>query len=829
MNRSYSRIFIAAACLAVSAGAAQAQRGGPGGMPGGGPQGNVGGTVVDSTSGEPLRGATVSLWNRADSTLVTGAIAERDGSFAINGLLPGDYYVKVSYVGRRPRVIGGVTVGAGSGRVDLGPVRLVPDAQLQDEVTVTAEREFMTVGIDRTIYKTDDLTVSAGGNATDVLGNIPQIEVDADGKVSLRGNQNVAVQLNGRPMVLRGDALTSFLRGLPASAIERVEVVTNPSAKYDPEGMGGIINIVLDQQSSRGLSGGVNASGSTNRNYTAGLNLAYGDGPWNIFGSYSFNYFDRLATGNRYRRSSVPGWAPEIRQTSEGDGSYPGHSLNASADYSFGGSTLSLSAITGRWGGGGSTTTASTEKDAAGGVIRRYDRVADDDRTGIPMDYRLGYKMVLEPSSHELSAEIRYSSEKNDITNAYTQSDRSLDGSGGDSLQQRQRSAEHNTVGSYALQADYVRPLWEGSRLETGYKGEVERTEGDFSFETFDAVAGAFQPAPGFGNAYDYRREIHALYGTLGQEFGDFSAQVGLRAEQALTRFDALSSEQSFDNDYVSLFPSAFLNYKASDALQFKASYSRRVQRPWIGALNPTINFQDPTFRQSGNPYLKPEYTDSYELSAVFFTEGATLTLTPFYRYATDIIRRYDVTDSSGISTVTFLNFDTNESYGADLIGTARVGEWLNAFASISGYRTVTDAGNIQDELGSDGFVWMVRGNATFTLMKGLDLQASFFYRAPMNIERGRIAAWSTADFALQQRILGERGRIGLRVSDPFKWMGFSFTRDDEQSYQEFEHTWNSRGVFLTFSYTFGNPSQMPRRDRGGQQPSGGGMDGFGM
>ncbi len=831
MKRSYSHIVAVAVCLAATYGSVIAQRTGAGALPGQGPQGKVSGMVIDSTADTPLAGASVALWSAADSTLITGAIAERNGTFSIGAVPPGTYYAKITYVGRTTRIVGGIAIRPDALQVDLGRIMLAVDVARQQEITVTAERDFMTVGIDRTIYKTGDLAVSSGGNATDVLRNLPQVEVDANGTVSLRGNQNVAVQLNGRPMVLKGEALTAFLRGLPSSAIERVEVVTNPSAKYDPEGMGGIINIVLDQKTSRGLSGNITGSASSNNNYNVGGSLAYGDGPWNIFGSYSFYYGSRNASGDRYRRTYAPGMTSILEQHSDDDGTYPGHSINASVDYTFGANTLSLVAVGGLRNGEELSVNHSRELDAAGTMVQRYDRSATANRDGVPMDYRLGYKLVLEPSKHELSAEVRFGTESSEVTTDYIQNNLVLDGApAGDSLPVRQRSADDNTVTSYSVQLDYVRSLWDGSRLETGYKGEVEGTKGDFTFGTFDNATATFQPDAGPDNAYDYRREIHAAYGTLGQELGDFSVQVGVRLEQAQTRFNALGLGQSFDNDYFSAFPSVFLNYKASDALQLKASYSRRVQRPWIQALNPTINFVDPTFRESGNPSLKPEYTNTYELSAVYFAENGTLTLTPFYRQSTDIIRRYDITDSNDVSTVTFLNFDTNESYGADLIGTVRVRDWLNAFASASAYRTVTNAGNIQEDLGSDGFIWMLRGNATFTLMKGLDLQASYFYRAPMTIEGGRIGSWSSVDLSIQQRVFGDRGRVGLRVSDPFNWMGFNVVRDDSRFYQKYDRTWNSRSLFLTFSYNFGNQSAMPRRDRGQQpQPGGGGLDGYGM
>ncbi len=702
--------------LLASADSAFAQgRGDGSGGRAAGAEGKVTGMVTDSADGAPLGGATVSIWNAADSTLVTGAIAGRDGGFSIDGLRPGRYYLKVTYVGYRPGLIPGVAIRPAALEADLGRIALGVAASLQNEVTVTAERDFMTVQADRTVYKTGDLTVSAGGSATDVLRNIPSVEVDADDKVSLRGNQNVAIQLNGRPMILQGDALTNFLRGLPAGAVERIEVVTNPSVKYDPEGMGGIINIVLNQQTRRGFSGGINGAVSTTNSQNIGLNMSYGDGPWNIFGSYSLNHGTRDGSGDIYRENRIPGLTPILEQSSTNDRDFLSHALNASADYSFDRSnTLSFAAIVNSRDADGLSVNSTTEFDNDRALLRRYQRDADSRDKEIGMDYRLGYKMVADPSKHELTAELRYGNEdENDYTD-YVQNDFAFDGSPRDSLRQLQRRDEDGSFSEYSLQVDYIRPLFgDASRLETGYKGEVEKIGGDAFSETLDRTSGEFRPDLELNNAYEYQRQIHALYATYSDEFGPFSTQVGVRLEQALTTFDLTTTGETFDNDYVSVFPSAFLNYKASDALQFKASYSRRVERPRIRSLNPFITYDDPQFRRSGNPQLKPEYTDSYELSGIYFGEGVTLTATPFYRRSTDVIRRFEIIDSTGISTSTFLNFDVNTSYGLDLIGTLRPAEWLRAFASVSAYRSVTDADNVDADLGSDGFAWSARGNVT--------------------------------------------------------------------------------------------------------------------
>ncbi len=824
MNKASHCSLLSAALVAAFTSAALAQQGRPGTQM---PQGSIAGTIIDGATGGPLASATVAVRSSADSSLVTGAIVDKDGTFAISGLRPGGYYARISFVGYTTRFID-VAIRPESLNLTLGDITLLPDSSLKNEVAVTARRDFMSVGIDRTVYKTADLLVSSGGNATDLLRNLPQIEVDADGNVSLRGNQNVAIQINGRPMTLKGVSLAAFLRGLPAGSVERIEVVTNPSAKYDPEGMGGIINIVMNQQTDLGLSGSISgALGSTN-SHNASLNLGYGKGPWNLFGSYSFNYSNFRGAGDRYRENFLPGISPVVEQINYDTNRAPYHSFNASADYSMGSAgTLSMAAILTRRDGTGRSVTSSLQRERDMAFIDRYQRNDDGNNEGTGMDYRLGYKLVLQPSKHELTAELRYGSDDGEEFDAYTQSALAADGSQNGSVPSRQNVTQKSRYDVYALQLDYVRQLWDGSRLEAGYKGETERTGGDVISETFDPAANIFHPDLALNNSYDYDRRIHAAYGTIGQEFGDFGAQAGVRLEQAYTTFDLKTTGESFDNNYFSVFPSAFLTYKAGDELQLKASYSRRVQRPWIGALNPFVTYDDPQFRRSGNPYLKPEYTDSYEFSSSYFADGASLTLTPFYRHTTDALRRWEIVDSAGISTGTFVNFADHTSYGADLIGTVRVGEWMSAFASLSGYKTVTDASNVRSDLASEGFSWMVRGNATFTLPAGFTLQTSLSYRAPMVIEGGEMKSWSMIDFAVQKKLLEDRGRLGLRVSDPFNLSGFGFTRRDDIYYQTYSRKWSSRGVFLTFSYSFGSPNQTQRRDRGQQTAPASGGDGM--
>ena len=426
MNRTALLALASALCCASITGTALAQRRGPGA--GQAAAGGITGTVIDGATGGPLPNATIALRNASDSSLVTGAIAEKDGAFSLAGLRPGEYYARVSFVGYATRMVN-VSILPEAQQVALGKIVLAPDSSLHNEVSVTARRDFMSVAIDRTIYKTDDLLVSSGGTATDVLRNLPQVEVDADGNVSLRGNQNVAIQVNGRPMLLKGTSLAAFLRSLPADVVERIEVVTNPSAKYDPEGMGGILNIVLKQGTDRGLSGSVSGSTGTTNNHNIGVNLGYGSGPWNLFGSYAFGYGGHDGSGERYRENYFPGIAPIIAQSSSNENHSPSHTLNLSADYTVGkAGTISLASVITARNGTGSSLSSTMERDSAHELTDGYRRSDASTNKSFGTDNRLGYKLVLEPGRHELSAELRYSTDDDDDGDAYLQNGIAPDG-----------------------------------------------------------------------------------------------------------------------------------------------------------------------------------------------------------------------------------------------------------------------------------------------------------------------------------------------------------------------------------------------------------------
>ncbi len=770
--------------------------------------GVVAGAVTEAATGSPIPSATVSLWSAADSSLVTGSITDADGRFRIEGVRMGAYELRVSFVGFRT-LRQNVELTASAPRVDTGTLSLSEDAAQMEGVEVEAEREAMEVAIDRTIYNTKDQIVASGGNATDLLRNIPSVEVDAEGKVSLRGNQNVAILINGKPAPVPAEFISTFLQQLQAGTIERVEVIPNPSAKYEPDGMAGMLNIVLKQNTSLATNGTIMAGAVSNGSYNASANVNTNPGKWMLSATYGLRSDARHFGGNMFR-ANVGDATPILRQEDTSDMRMANHTLNGSADYTLNSqNSLYATALAALRGGGRDGLSASTSDGL------RTARNTDIDTDAFTMDFAAGFRRVVTPSQHELTAEARFNQSRNgDLTRF---DDLRYDAA--DVLAGRfiARDDKDNLNREASFQLDYTRPLPGEIKLEMGTKTTFRWLTDD---TVRDTLAGsAYAADPRRSSTFDYDDQVYAAYAQVGAQRGKWSGQVGLRAEQATLGFDAAGFEQSsaVSRDYFSLYPSAFLQYSLTQAQQVKLSYSKRVNRPPTFLLSPILVEMDDKMGRRGNPDLKPEYTHAFEATYTAFGQGRTFTFTPFFRRTVDALRpKIEGSGIGGQYTQTITNADQSDSYGAEAIGTLRVGQKLNLMSNVSVYRMVTEAGaSIESSLGNDLVAWTARGSASYTLRKGTDLQLFAFYRSPMEFSQMRMEGMLITDFAIRQA-LGEKLSLNLRLSDPMDWAEMNYygeVRTDQESvFQEGRRYWGQRQVSATLTWNFGRQGPRPQR-----------------
>lgn len=777
--------------------------------------GSVSGTVVETATATPIVSATVALWNAADSSLVTGAITAEDGAFLIDGVGVGEYYLRVSFVGYRTLAFDDLRITPQNRTADLGTVAMVEDTEMLDGVEVTAERSFVEVGIDRTSYNVANQPMTAGGSGLDVLSNIPSIEVDIDDNISLRGSENVAIYLNGRPAPMTGEALAGFLSGLAAESVERVEVIPNPSARYEPEGMSGIINIVLAEKKTQTLGGGISINADTNEDYGASANVHFGSGPWNVFVNYGLRMGERQRNGSQFRENRYLDPLTFLEQDTDGTNDRLSNTLNTTIDYRLGElNTLSFTGLVSLRDGDANALNTYSELDAAEALTRRYTRRTLGASDDFNMDYRLGFKRTIEPRTHELTAEVSFEQEDENERDTYTENLLMADGSTANDILEQQVVDQIEDGRELDAQVDYMRPIGESLRMEVGARSSVEWLDNRFYSESLDLGSDTFRPDASLNNTFAYEEQVHAAYGILGGEAGPFGAQVGVRMEQAYTTFDLVTTDESFDNSYLSFYPSAFLTYSLTEGQTLRLSYSKRVRRPNTWQLNPFGDYDDPTSRRVGNPYLDPQYTHAFEASYSQIANAYTLTLTPYYRRTVDAISWSQRLTDDGVTLTTFENFATENSYGAEVIGTMSLDRWLRTRGSFNLYQRDTDGSNVDSELSASALGYSTRVSATASLPSGVKLELSQFYRSPMNVPGGRIDAFTRTDLAVQRDLMDGRASLSLRASDIFNTMGFNLWRESAQYYQSSTRDFNAQALQISLRYNFGQQDQQ-RRGRG--------------
>ena len=814
--------FALALALLAGAGSLSAQNPArpPAQPPAAGP-GEIRGTVVDAESGAPIGAASVSVFSRADSALVAGAIARADGSFRIEGLRPGAYSLRVSMMGYRPQAGTTLTIAPPSPVANVGAIRLARSAVALQGITATSERQAVAIAPDRNSYSTRTVAPAAT-NASEVLEAVPSVEVDPDGRVSLRGNENVVVQINGRPSPMRGAQLAGYLKQLPANTLERVEVIPNPSARHDPEGMAGIINIVLKQNVDLGLSGGLTLSASTADRYSASGNLGWQQGRATLFASYGFVSDDRAVRGinDRTRLGALGVPLSFTNQETSGSAGNGGHNFNGSLDYRLGAkNVLSTALLLNVRGATDESLSEYSELDATQALRERYQRIRDTESNDRMVDYTLAFKRTMVPQRHELSSEVRVNRVHGvDDTDLWRQS------AAGGARADVEVNRDDALIWQVTAQTDYTRPLGPRGKLETGYRGYARWQDRDYTARVDPLGTGSFVPSE-LSNALELDERVNAVYAVVSRAVGRFELQGGLRGEHAWRDFSLSSTGEHFPKSYFSLFPSALASLKVGQNDQVKLSYSRRIRRPGGQELNPFPKFFDLQNVFLGNPGLDPEYTDAVELGWQHSARIGSLQVSPFYRRTSNVIRFIIDTDAvvagREVTSITFQNLDHGTSWGADVNGSLRFGQKFSGFAGLNVYKLVTEGGGGESSLASNAVSWSARANGTWNLTPRTAFTAQYLYRAATPLERGRFAANSNANLSLRQNLMREKASLTLRVSDPFATNRFRVEAEDDNIIQLTERSFNSRALYVTFQYNFGRPPRVRQPTQESQPQTG--------
>lgn len=794
--------------------------------------GAVRGTLLDAATGQPIPFASVVLLHLPDSTAMADAQTTEAGAFALEKLRLGTYVLRANVLGYRPgrRAL---TLSEATPVAQLGQLRLRPAATQLTEVVVQGERPPVTANLDKRVVNVAKDLTAVGGTATDVLQNVPSVSVDQTGAVSLRGNPSVTIFIDGKPSGAAGGGGATSLDQIPASSIDRIEVITNPSARYDAAGSGGIINIILKKNQRDGLNGVAAAGVGTRNKYNTSLTLNYRHGKLNAFGSYDFRHDQRFTTGSLDQTTTAPVRDPAtglpttlahslyLRQDRSGQTYQTSHAVRLGLEYSLpADQTLSL-AVQPRF----NQSTAdealrSRQQDLTLGqpvYVGSTDRQNATTGHNHSADFTLDYRRVWPASpGRELTAGAVYTPLRSD--NAITSNLVYV----GDNVRAVQQQTFHNRLDQGAAQVDFTQPLGEKGRLETGAKSTWRRYNNQYDFVST-------QPVLYQQSVFMYQEYIQAAYANLGGERGKWHYQGGLRLEQTNTHGLQVITGEEFRRSYLNLFPSATLARELPHEQRAQLGYSRRVQRPDQGELNPFADRSDPLNLSAGNPSLLPEYIDLVELGhQKSFDNKATLATTVFYSVESQTIKpfRQIITDpltGNQVTSTSRINLGDEINYGLEVVGSLPLASFWKVNGTASAFRRIIQGSVANSDITNANFVYTSRINTTITPLKKLDVQVSLNYRSPVVTAQGRRQTSFNVDAAAKYTCLPQdRGSITLRVSDVFNTLRFNFNAYgnglDAVSYNKRE----SRVGFLSFSYRFGRDGEAAKPRRKEEQDGGG-------
>lgn len=784
------------------------------------PIGKISGTIVDAQTLQPIEYGNVVLYKWKDSGVAGGTVSNDKGVFQLDKVMYGRYFLKVSYIGYSTKRFDSLTVIPNKTNFSLGIIKLTPKHVNMNEVVVQGQRDALTANLDKKVYTVDQNMANSGGTAVDVMQNVPSVTVDADGGVAVRGNSNINVLVDGRPAALAGFTGSDVLAQIPASQIESIEIVTNPSAKYDPEGTGGIINIILKKKSNLGVNGTLMGNAGTKGRYSSSLNMNLRGDNFNVFTSYDGRFFNMNGGGTTLRNSSFPSPNGDItstlNQNSDNQNNMNNHSLNIGADYYLAEKEFMTLSAQFRFGNSGNTGAISNLNYAGNNILQsQFNRLSDGRRDNNSGNYTLSYKKTYENRTQELTADIMYSQSSMSSDTKITQ-----DYFFPNVSKSIQKSLSDNGNKLWLIQSNYVQPLGGWGRFEGGLRSQIKDLTMANDNLNWDSTTQTWSGSNLINNNYDYKEQVHALYGIFSNSLGSFTSQVGLRAEQVYIKGTSLVTNQTYNSNYFEVYPTVHLRYNFNQLDEIQLSYSRRIDRPQNRQLNPYEDKTDSLNIFKGNPDLRPQYHNSLELGYTKTLGKASLVTNLFYKLSNNLISTISTLMPNGVTHSTFQNISKGKSYGVEVIANSPISDWLRVNGNISYFNnSVDDMGTLGGTLSSNS--WMARVSPMITISDGFILQMMFFYSSPsiqLSLGGGRggegggmffggsaaqtkMKEMYSMDLMLRKDLMDGRLSLTLRVSDLFNTRKFNTETTGLNYYMINNRKFDSRTVNIGVSY----------------------------
>ena len=720
---------------------------------------------------QALEFASVSVFKTTDSTkAVGGGLTDAKGFFEITDLPLGNYYIDVQSVSFQKWKSNKVNLQ--SLEVNLGKIIIQASSQSLDEVTVSEQKQEMTMSLDKRIFNVGTNLTTVGGSALDVLQNVPSVIVTPDGEIQMRGSGNLLILIDGRPSGITTSNRQSALEMLPADLIESIEIITNPSSKYQADGTSGIINIITKKGKNAGYNLRTNLNVGTREKYNGNISVNLRQGRWNVFGDYNLRDFKRINLQSLFREQNSKNGNSEIKQNSDEINRDNNQNVKLGFDFfmtkraTISGFALRRLAIDNNDENRYSTTTYPETLSEPRLYLRNGIKKGLDQG----LDFFLGYKQTFDKSGQELTIDFTNISNNGYDDNDYIQNYfyREFSTPSPYLLQRTEQSRSTNQNSTRILQTDYVQPLNENGKLELGLRASLREFDNDFSYAIFDKISNSFKKDIRRSNHFTYDEKVYAGYLNYGQKWNKWSFLTGLRAELTDIIINQKTGAIPLTRNYLNLFPSVFLSRQINKQQQLQLSYSKRINRPSYKALNPFVNTNDLLNLITGNPYLQPENVNSFELTHLYFKKDFSLNTSIFYRNIQNSVARVRQIIGGDTTLITFQNLNQNQSFGIELIASYRLAKWLRTNGNVSIFQSDIQGQTRIGELDRSNISLTARLNFQVKMGKNLAIQFSNNYRSPLLTPQGKVSTIYTADLGAKYDALKGKLSINLKVNDIF-------------------------------------------------------------
>ncbi len=774
-----------------------------------GGQCSIRGKVGDSSTKEGLASATVSIHNAADSSLLKGSLTDIKGNFTIEGIADGNYYLKVSYIGYSETIVPSVKVEKGKNYLEVGPIYLQQSVTTTQEVNVSGERPDIQFNMGKTVINIDKNLAASGGTALDALKLSPAVEVTPEGSIKLRGSANVRILIDGKPSPSLGDDPSAVLKQISASSLQSIEIITNPSAKYEAEGQSGIINLVLakNKTTGEGLNGLYTANAGSRDRYSASVNMNYKRNFYNFFANYDFQREINPMKQVIDRSSFLGDSMSQLILSSSSRHDFFVHSVKGGAELDLGkGHSLAFYGIYKNVGQTVSNNNIYDTYNPSGSLSAKNGRNFFIDQPNIGSDIVFNYKKQFEKKGMEWTVDAYYSCWSLDGASNFSWSTLNQDGSPIGSLQLQKLSSVMK-LDFYTVQSDFVLPFEGGGKLELGYKSDFKNMDLNAQYYNQDNSGKEWVLDGYYSCRYKSDEQIHALYSVYSGSAGSFDYQAGLRFEYTHHLSDVLSLGEEFSDNYADFFPSAVVSYKFTDYDQAQLSYSRRITRPYFTIYPPVRKPTDPMNVLIGNPEIKPTYTDSYELSFIKNIDNHLFTPTVFYRRNTDNIFMFGQVDLNGVLNLTFNNCSDGENYGLDFSYQGRLFKELGINFSMSYYRQVVDVRLPDTSYSNSDYTWSGRLSTNINILPNLLVQVFCLYQPDVVTSIGRRLGFYYVDLSARWDVYRDLS-LTFRLSDVFETIKYGGMAKGSNYTFENKYYPESRNIYIGFTYKLNNYSK---------------------